>query len=162
MSEQFETFIVHQADPLAMEDLNKFLRGHRVLKVDRIYDSGAWHFCVEWQPGPEADCAGNRSRERIDYKDVLDAPTFALFADLRELRKELSQRERVPAYAVFTNEQLAAIAKLRCEKKSDLEKVEGLGAGRVEKYGSTVLERIAKYEEQQSQTGADCSTGESA
>mgnify|MGYP001122399968 CR=1 FL=1 len=78
------------------------------------------------------------------------------------MRKELSNKERVPAYAVFTNEQLAAMAKMRCATTADLKKIEGLGDGRVEKYGTDVLETIRKHAEQQSQTGADRGYGEAA
>ena len=115
MSQQFEMKSVRGGDAVAQYELNKFLRAHRILKVDRVFESGAWNFCIEWQLGPVPDRVSARGREKIDYKEALDEATFSIFADLRELRKELSQRERVPAYAVFTNEQLAAIATARCK-----------------------------------------------
>lgn len=42
--------------------------------------------------------------ERIDYKDVLSERDFALYAQLRNLRKFLSEQEGVPTYALFTND----------------------------------------------------------
>ena len=51
--------------------------------------------------------AEGRNEGRIDYKEVLSAPEFERFARLRLLRKELAEKEGVPAYAIFTNEQLA-------------------------------------------------------
>ena len=163
MSEQFQTFIVPPGDRAAEDELNRFLRGHRVLRVVQQFENGCWQFCVAWESGTaESDRSAGRGKPKVDYKEVLDAPTFALFAELRELRKALSQEERVPAYAVFTNEQLAEIAKGRCATVADLKKIEGLGEGRVEKYGSAVLETIRKHAKQQDQAGADRGPGESA
>jgi len=108
MSEQYQTFIIPPGDRAAEEELNRFIRGHRVLRVIQNFEARCWHFCVAWESGADVmDRSSSRGAARIDYKEVLDAPTFALFADLRELRKDLSSKERVPAYAVFTNEQLA-------------------------------------------------------
>jgi superfamily II DNA helicase RecQ len=70
---------------------------------------------------------------------VLDEPTFKIFARLRDLRKKLAEEERLPAYAVFTNEQLAEIAKARCATPAELGKLEGIGPARVEKYGEAVI-----------------------
>ena len=51
---------------------------------------------------------------KIDYRAVLDERTFALFSHLREIRKALAEKEHLTPYAVFTNEQLAEVAKVRC------------------------------------------------
>ena len=163
MSEQYQTFIVPPGDRASEEELNRFIRGHRVLRVMQHFEMGCWQFCVAWESGAEAaDRTTGRGSPKIDYREVLDASTFAIFAELRELRKEFSNSERVPAYAVFTNEQLAMIAKGRCASVADLKKIEGLGEGRIEKYGEAVLERIRKHAEQQNQTGADRRSGEPA
>jgi hypothetical protein len=41
----------------------------------------------------------------VDYREVLDDKDFAVFAKLRTKRKELADKDGVPAYALFTNEQ---------------------------------------------------------
>ena len=66
----------------------------------------------------------------VDYREVLDPETFAVFAALRELRKKIAAEEGVPIYAIMTNEQLAAVAQRRCQSLSDLESLEGLGPAR--------------------------------
>jgi superfamily II DNA helicase RecQ len=53
----------------------------------------------------------------------------------------------MPAYAVFTNEQLAEIAKARCATLADLGKIEGIGPARVEKYGEAVLTNLRENHE---------------
>jgi hypothetical protein len=50
--------------------------------------------------------AGSK-RAKVDYRELLSAGDFVLFAKLRILRKGMAEREAVPAYALFTNEQLA-------------------------------------------------------
>ncbi len=135
-----------------LEDLNRFLRGHRVLTLDRQCHEGVWSFCATYQPpaggGPEVSA-------KVDYKAVLDEKTFALFSKLREVRKALAEKENLPPYAVFTNEQLAGVARARCATPGDLGKIDGIGPARLEKYGSAVLAAVTDYEKLQSPAGAD-------
>lgn len=71
----------------------------------------------------------------VDYKEVLSTEDFVTFARLREVRKELAKAEQVPAYAIFTNEQMAEIAKILPVSAHALSKIEGVGENRVGKYG---------------------------
>ena len=43
---------------------------------------------------------------------VLDGRTFEVFSKLRVFRKQIAERDAVPAYAVYTDAELAEIAKL--------------------------------------------------
>ena len=90
-------------------DLNHFLAEHRILSIDRqLVIDGAdsvWAICVTFDLGGPRPAAARRGK--VDFKDVLSAPEFAVFARLRALRKQMSDAEGVPAYALFTNDQLA-------------------------------------------------------
>lgn len=142
---QVSIFTVAAGDAVALEELNRFLRGHRVLTLDRTWTGVGWSFCVTWQPsaggGPAAP-----ELAKVDYKAVLDAPTFALFSRLREVRKMLAERESIPPYAVFTNEQLAAIARARCESPAALGKIDGIGSARIEKYASQIIGAVTEHD----------------
>lgn len=88
---------------------NKFLESHKSLSVDPCWvaqgPNSFWSFCID-----NLESAPPRSapiRNRVDYKDVLTPEQFIIFAELRDLRKELAQAEAVPVYTIFTNEQLA-------------------------------------------------------
>jgi superfamily II DNA helicase RecQ len=140
-----------QDDGRATGELNGFLRGHKVLAVDRRWveqgPASFWCFCVDYLDGAPAGSgvgprAGPAGREKVDYKDVLSPEQFAVFAKLRDLRKQIAQAEAVPVYTVFTNEQLARMVQARAASKADLEKVAGVGDARVEKYGPRVLEAL--------------------
>lgn len=126
------------------EEMNKFLRAHRVVNVERKLveqASGAacWSFCVEYIDGVPAP-SGNPwpRKEKIDYKAVLDEDTFNNFARLREIRKQIAESDAVPAYAVFTDAELSEIAALSEKTPSALQKIDGIGVKKVEKYGETL------------------------
>lgn len=75
----------------------------------------------------------------MDYKGVLNEEDFAFYAQLREWRKSIAQRDGTRPYNVFTNEQLAAIVQQKINNRSALRSIEGIGHTRVEKYGEAVL-----------------------
>ena len=113
MPYRFFLIPVRQSVP-AEEELNRFLRSHRVLNVDRRWvDEGSesfWSFCVDYlETGQDGRAAqgGASERGRVDYREVLSPEQFALFVKLRALRQGIANDEAVPVYMVFTNEQVA-------------------------------------------------------
>ena len=134
----------------AAEELNRFLRGHRALSVTKELvggrDNPAWAFCVEYLERAPLDGGGGdgRRENRIDYKQVLSPEDFAVFSRLREVRKALAEKAAVPPYAVFTNEQLAALATQRPASAAAMEKIEGVGPARMEKFGAAVLAALTE------------------
>jgi len=113
----------------ACDAMNQFMRHFRVLSTDRRFVEiglqSFWSILVDYlEVKPETMSGEQRPtkfRNRIDYREVLDPEAFARFAQLREFRKRLAQEEGVPVYTVFTNEQLAEIAKNRIVTKNGLE-----------------------------------------
>ncbi len=94
-----------------------------------------WCFCVTWIDG-----AGTTDKEKADYKKILDEATFQRFSKLREIRKRLAQDEALPAYTIFTDEELAALAKIEDLTLSKMKTVKGVGEKKVEKYGKHFIE----------------------
>lgn len=140
---QYAVFAVPLKSPLeAVEDLNRFLRSHRVLSVDKKFHEGGenpcWSFCVEYLD-PSSAAASPRGGVKVDYKEVLSESEFALYAKLRDVRKGLAEKEAVPAYAIFTNEQLAKMVTEKMASAAALESIEGVGPARVAKYGAHFL-----------------------
>ena len=70
---------------------------------------------------------------------MLTDPEFAVFARLRALRMERADAEGVPAYALFTNEQLAEMVRRRVLTIAALRDIQGIGEARTEKYGEAFL-----------------------
>ena len=142
---QFGVFLVPlKGGDAALEEFNRFLRGQRVLAVERRYvehgDSPAWAFCVEYLSGGGGGAVPAGIAAKIDYREVLNAADFAVFSRLRIWRKELADKEAVPAYAILTNEQLAAMVQQRVATLEALGRIPGVGKARVEKYGAGCLE----------------------
>jgi superfamily II DNA helicase RecQ len=143
---QFKLFVIAATgDAEAEEELNRFLRSHRAVSVQKELvqhgQAAYWCFCVEYVSGaPMETRAGGRPR--ADYKELLSTEDFAVFVRLRDARKELAAKEAIPVYAVCTNEQLAEMAKARAATPADLKKINGLGDAKVEKYGETFLATI--------------------
>lgn len=144
MKLRFFTIPVHGGDEAA-EELNRFLASHRVVTVDREFvangSNSAWSVCVTVQGG-EPSRPGERQRERVDYREILSKEDFVVYSKLRDLRKGLAEKEGVPAYALFTNEQLADMVRTRVSSRTRLGELDGVGAARVEKYGDAFLEII--------------------
>ena len=129
------------------EELNRFLSSSRVLAVHREFvlqgESSFWAVAVEYLAGDAAQEKTNfRRKEKIDYKEVLSPPDFAVYVHLRDWRKQIGEKEAVPVYTILTNEQMAEIVRRRCESKTALGGISGIGAGRLEKYGEQIIELL--------------------
>lgn len=126
----------------ATEELNRLLSNARILSVDRQFVAdGAnsfWSVCVLSQTGGQRPVSQGR-RAAVDYREVLSPEDFKVYARLRDLRKTLAQRDGVPPYSVFTNEQLAEIVRGQVASLSALKAINGVGDARVEKYGQDML-----------------------
>jgi len=129
----------------AERELNAFLATHRVLTVQREFVSAGensfWSLAVEFLDGV-AETKTNQRANRIDYKEILSEEDFALFSKLRETRRKVAEQESVPVYALFTNEQLAEIARRRPANKTALQDIEGIGEAKTAKYGAAMLEAL--------------------
>ena len=134
------------APEAAQEELNQFCTGQRVVSVDKQFVQDAersyWALCVCYLDGQEGPLAARKGK--IDYREVLNEQDFALFSKLRDLRKTLAEQQGVPAYALFTNEQLAAMVQNRVTSKTALGNIEGIGTARVEKYGDAFLKLLVE------------------
>jgi len=169
MTTQFTFFRVHKENVAdATAELNHFLRAHRIVNVDRQFvadgEKSCWFFCVEYFEGGQADSSsptGQQQRARVDYRDVLSAPDFALYSKLRDKRKALAEAEAVPPYTIFTNEQLAEMVTSKADSLAALRKINGIGEARVTKYGADFL-RIMNDEKSRAPDAADRGHGEPA
>jgi superfamily II DNA helicase RecQ len=145
---QLKLFLLPVKSLAAAEgEMNAFLRSHRVLAVKKEFvsegENSFWTFCVEYLESAPAGMATPAGKlPKVDYKEVLKPEEFEVFSRLREWRKGVAEKESVPVYVVFSNEQLAEMVKKRASTKAALKEIEGVGDARVEKYGAAVLERL--------------------
>jgi len=127
----------------AKEELNKLLRGGRIASVRKEFvpngEDSFWAFCIEFLDGALGGGKIRGAGPKVDYKEVLNVEDFAAFSKLRDLRKAISDKDAIPAYAIFTNEQLAAMVTGKVDSLAALGKIDGVGAARIEKYGAAFL-----------------------
>lgn len=126
------------------ELMNKFLRGHKVLDIDRQFyvssdNIGHWSVLVTYLPSVYSVSSQER-KEKVDYKETLNREDFEKFTKLRAIRKRLAADDAVPAYAVFTDAELAQIAQLPIIETSAMVQISGIGEKRIEKYGRILCE----------------------
>lgn len=139
---QIKIFSIPVLDGAAEEAaMNKFLNAHKILTIESslctLEQTAFWTFCVKYLKG--ANRSDFQKKDKIDYKEVLSAEHFAVFSRLREIRKAIAQEDQVPAYVVFTNAELAEIAKLPEIKLTTLKSVEGVGEKKIELYASRII-----------------------
>ena len=121
--------------------LNAFLSSCRVASVERqfmVRDSSAfWCFAIQYIDDP----AGGKGpvKPAVDYKEVLSPDEFDRYARLRELRNSIAKNQGKPAYAVFTNEQLAGMVTGKVRDMAGLSGIPGIGTSRLKQYSPDFL-----------------------
>jgi ATP-dependent DNA helicase RecQ len=79
-----------------------------------------------------------KKKEEIEYN-------HALFAILRQKRKELADEAGVPPYVIFSDKTLVEMAAYYPQSHESLLKISGVGQVKLEKYGDTFLGVIKPY-----------------
>lgn len=130
--------------------INRFLRSVRVLEIKRelivLKESAYWAICVTYLPGLNNESGQTQAKGKVDYKNVLSETEFKKFCLLRKIRKQLAESDAVPAFAVFTDAELADISRLEVVSISGLKSVNGIGEKKIEKYGDRFCEMIVSLE----------------
>jgi len=144
----YRFFTIRALNPAeGAEQLNAFLAANAVLSVERQFVAdGAnsfWSVCVS-VAAVQAPAAKTGSKRGVDYRDILSPEHFAIYARLRTLRNKLAEEQGSPAYAIFTNEQLAAMAQLREFSLKALSEIEGIGEKRLNLYGEVFLAELGR------------------
>ena len=146
---KYKFFAIPARNPeLAEAALNAFCSQHRIGFIEKhLVADGAdsfWSICISWLEGEAAPSisADNRSKPTVDYKLILNEADFSLYLELRNFRKELADLQNVPPYALFTNDQLAAMVQQRVNTKADLMQIAGVGKSRIDKYGDRFLQKL--------------------
>ena len=95
------------------------------------------------RPEPAARTRSSSAAAAGDPAADLDAAGQQRFAALRDLRNEL--RDGKPAYVVFDNKTLAAIAREAPTTLRDLGRISGVGPAKLERYGDAVIALMQRH-----------------
>lgn len=135
--------------------LNSFLRGQKVLKVEsklvEMQQNAYWCFIVQYLI--ELIASPLKKPQKVDYKAILNEKSFERFSKMRKIRKELAREEGIPAYAIFTDKELAKLAEFEEVTLAKVQGIKGVGQQKVNKYGPRFLN--IQHEASQESTSSD-------
>ncbi|GAB4084186.1 ATP-dependent DNA helicase UvrD2 [Myceligenerans cantabricum] len=106
--------------------------GRATRKRTRFLD-GIW---PDGEPRGPRRTRGGRGKARTLLTGEHDV---ALFDALREWRQEVALESDKPAYTILTDASLAEIAEARPRSAAELARVNGVGPGKIDRFGSTIL-----------------------
>jgi len=88
----------------------------------------------------------------IDKKEIKEAKSKvktvegSLFETLRKLRYEISKKDEVPAYVIFSDAALRQMETLRPMSDEEFLAIDGVGKAKLEKYGSDFINAIIEFQ----------------
>lgn len=144
MQYKFFTIPVNNPTKEKEEELNAFLLSHTIVETEKqlikTETDAYWTFCIKYIANTSSIfLSQNEKKEKTDFKAILDEKTFDRFSRLREIRKQIANREAIPAYAVFTNDELIEIAKMEILNTQNMLQHSEIGNKKVEKYGEEMI-----------------------
>jgi ATP-dependent DNA helicase RecQ len=93
---------------------------------------------------PEPAAAGGRRRAAAESAEEGDHDP-ALFEELRALRRQIADGLHVPAYRVFNDRTLRAMARAVPRTEAELLEIPGVGKVTLEHFGARFLEVLRAY-----------------
>jgi ATP-dependent DNA helicase RecQ len=93
--------------------------------------------------GRTASTSAEPASPRADPAADLDAPERACWERLRAWRGQTARADGVPAYVIFHDATLAAIARAAPATLDDLSQISGIGAHKLERFGEQLLAVVA-------------------
>lgn len=103
----------------------------------------AWTLLLTYRPTSGAPLSRPAIDTREDPRTQLDNEDKTLFEALRRWRNDRALREGKPAYVLFTNNQMIAVARARPRTKTALGAIHGIGQAKLDAYADEVLAIIA-------------------
>ena len=116
-------------------------RGLRVLKgeeVPRLLEP------ARAGKGKQVKLSAGKKRAPRAEDDSWDGVDRDLFETLRALRKQIADRKRVPAYAVFSDRALRGMARQKPTTPAEFLLVKGVGQAKCRQYAETFLAAILR------------------
>ncbi len=96
----------------------------------------------------------NLPREHTVKKTKAQRLRDDLFEELRALRKTIADKQRVPAYQVFTDQTLEQMAAERPDTETEMLAIDGVGEYKLKKYGKPFLNAISNFKIKEKDKGS--------
>ncbi|GIX35168.1 MAG: ATP-dependent DNA helicase RecQ [Lysobacteraceae bacterium] len=118
-------------------------RGLRLAAAARSLLRGEARFEARLEAHGSQRARGVKHRPDTGMAAASDPEVQARFERLREARARLARAQNVPAYVIFHDATLRAIAKSRPASLQQLAGISGVGDAKLERYGAAMLEALA-------------------
>ena len=88
--------------------------------------------------------------EEEDHSEAPAAPSYdaVLFEQLKKLRRSEAKKKGLPPYVIFQDPSLIEMATIYPRNEEELQQVNGVGLGKVKKFGRPFIKLITKYVEE--------------
>ena len=87
----------------------------------------------------------NEDEEEDSHEGVSAALDPTLYSMLKDLRKKMSSRLKLPPYVIFQDISLEQMATVYPVSLEDLQTIQGVGAGKARRYGKEFVALIKKH-----------------
>jgi ATP-dependent DNA helicase RecQ len=124
--------LITLADP---EAVRAVYRGERRLTVLQAPETP--------ETAPRAGRPRRRDEKRGEAAAELAGEDLELFDALRAWRRSEASRQGLPPYVIFHDQTLVDIAKVRPRTRAGLSAINGVGQGKLDRYGAAVLDTVA-------------------
>jgi ATP-dependent DNA helicase RecQ len=91
--------------------------------------------------------AATRTRKSPRFAGTVSGKDAVLWEALRELRRQLSERQGIPPYTVFHDATLMEMMEKRPQTLGEMGDISGVGSHKLEKYGDVFLSLLARHNE---------------
>ena len=142
---QYRKFVISVGDEgMQEEELNRFLKNHRILKVEHVFveNDRQWVFLVSFLDGEQKETVSQARRSeqtKFDPEKELDKEQYARYQKYSEIRIALAKKYAVKAFVIFTNRELGELSKFEKLDVGILRKIDGIGDARISQYGMEFL-----------------------
>ena len=145
---------------MRFDDFCEFVQVIVLDEMPRMYEASA---SEEWPAVEEVlrarldlkNAFRRRTRKTREYLEELDASELELYEILRDVRRDISMKEQIPAYAVFTNRTLAQMCLKLPFTMQELQTVYGVGEKNSVRFGQAFLDAIHEFAGRESSSKAE-------
>ena len=134
----------NEIDGFDDQKLNDFLKDKKVASIKEYFfrESGRCYFTfvVDYE-AKEIQDASKSPIKKFDesWRNILSEEDMGVFNVLKDWRRRVCEKEGIPPYIAFTNNQLAMIVKKRPQTLDALSEIAGVGKAKIAKYGKDIL-----------------------
>ncbi len=131
---QIKTFIINSLNAEQSEsEVNLFLRSHRILRVEHhfVEHDSSWSVLVEYQDELPDAVSPIPKRKKKDITEGMSDEVRQRYEQMRKIRADLSMQRSVPAYIIFTNDELSLLASEPVLNEETVKHIKGIAPSRL-------------------------------